>query len=108
MLHQVASTFTRSIQGMDIDSQFIYFFESSSEGMGLLRLPLAGGETPTVLMAVRSVTDLVVSDGYIYFHSYGASRNDLARPVAGGTPVDLVRDIDPPAACWSWAGTSGS
>jgi hypothetical protein len=95
VLHQVASTFGRSIQGMDIDSQHIYFFESGSEGMGLLRLPLAGGEAPTVLMAVRSVTDLVVSDGYIYFHSFERLGTISRVPVTGGTPVDLVRDIDP-------------
>jgi hypothetical protein len=95
VLYQVPSTFGRSIQGMDIDSQYIYFFESGTEGKGLLRLPLAGGEAPTVLMAVRSVTDLVVSNGYIYFHSFERLGTISRVPVTGGTPVDLVRDIEP-------------
>jgi len=95
VLYQVPSTFGRSIQGMDIDSQFIYFFESSSEGMGLLRLPLVGGAAPTVLMAVRNVSELVVSNGFIYYNSFERLGTISRVPVTGGTPVDLVRDISP-------------
>ena len=84
-----------TLQGLAVDDDGLYFLESgSSNPLGVAKLALDGSGTPTSLAAVRSLWDIGVSGGYVFYFDYN-QQAIMRVPTTGGSATAVLRNVDP-------------
>ena len=84
-----------NMQGLAVDDEGLYFLESGSNNpLGVAKMALDGSGSPTSLATARSLWDIGVGGGYVYYFDYN-QQAIMRVPTKGGAATPLLRNVDP-------------
>jgi len=84
-----------NMQGLAVDDNGLYFLEGGiNNPLGVAKMALDGSGTPTSLVAIRSLWNIGVSGGYVFYFDYN-QQAIMRVPTQGGTATAVLRNVDP-------------